>query len=588
MRVPLWLKLGALFGGAYGLFVVTYGLWDWNALVAEEANRRRVELETLAEVVAAGIDADAHATFRDESARGRPEFVAAADALSYAIDRSETVTWGGTCARDPRGHWHYVVDGSRSAPFPVGFPIFDGVVERDLAFAGQIRYVDGLEDDAGTWHTVLAPIRGSDGAVVGLVELASDADREDLVLQARKWRMLAAFALAVGGGLVLSFAFGRLLSRHLGELVSAARRVARGRLETRVEVKTTDEIGVLAWTFNQMVDGLKEREFIRDTFGRFVNPDVVSQILADRSKLALGGETRVVTVLMSDLRGFTALSEELGAEGMVALLNRYLARMTAVVERWDGNVAELLGDGMVVLFGAPVAHPDDALRAASCAVAMHQELLAFNQHEGRRLSMGIGIDTGQVIAGNIGAERHMKYGVVGAAINVAARLETFTLGNQILVTQATRDAAGEALVVDAPIEFRAKGRREPVRAYPVRAAGAAKMPDEVHQLHVDVTVPATLYRVDGKVVDPTPHPGTVLRLEPELLVVRTGCGLAPRDGVKLGFTLDRTPLDELYGTVESVEADRATVRLTSVPNDARALLDGYIGDHAGEATGPRL
>jgi class 3 adenylate cyclase len=609
VAVPLWTKLGALFGGVYGVVVASYGYLDWQASVVEEAHRRESELTTVAQLVAAAIDADAHATFRAESDRTRPEFAAAAAALKVAIEHSDRVSWGGTCVRDDNGHWQYVVDGADNAPYPVGFPIFDGTSARTKALEGRVVYVDSLADEAGTWHTVFAPIRGPDGGIVGLVELVSDADRDDLVLAGRFRRTLAQFATAVSGGLLLSFLFGRILSRHLAKLAHAAQRIARGKLNTRVEVRSRDEIGLLASTFNQMVDGLKEREFIRDTFGRFVNPDVVAQILEDRTRLRLGGEARVVTVLMSDLRGFTALSEELGPERMVALLNRYLARMTAVVERHDGNVAELLGDGLVILFGAPVAHPDDALRAVRCAVAMHQELALFNAAEGRRLQMGIGVDTGEVVAGNIGAESHMKYGVVGAAINVAARLESFTLGNQVLISGATRDAAAAAAEIDTsemgpvqletddPLEFRAKGRREPLRAYPVRAVAGARMPEDLAHAHVDVSLTGVLHRVDGKQVDAVAHEVRVVRLEPEaitldLSVASRGAGEAPllreRDKLKLALVLHHVTLEDLYGTVEAVGGDKVLVRITSLSSDARAALEAYIDEVAGEATGPRL
>jgi adenylate cyclase len=382
--------------------------------------------------------------------------------------------------------------------------------------------------------------------------------------------------------------FGRLLSSDLGVLVRAAERVSAGKLDTRVVLRSRDEIGLLADRFNRMVEGLREREFIRETFGRFVNKDVVSQILEDRSRLRLGGESRVVTVLMSDLRGFTALGEELGPERMVALLNAYLARMTTVVERFEGNVAELLGDGIVVLFGAPVRHDDDARRAIACAVAMHHELTKFNEEQGRRLQMGIGIDTGAVIAGNIGDERHMKYGVVGAAINVAARLESFTLGNQVLVSEATRVAAGEGVQLDESLEFKMKGRRGMLRAWPVRGVGSLVMPDELQGVHVDGSWPAHASRLDGKRVDDARHPLTLLRLELDLWTFAGDLTVTEREKLKVELTLDHRVLDELYGTVDAVRPGGFTLRLSSVPPEARAAIEHYLSEHAGEATGSRL
>jgi adenylate cyclase len=202
--------------------------------------------------------------------------------------------------------------------------------------------------------------------------------------------------------------------------------------------------------------------------------------------------------------------------------------------------------------------------------------------------MGIGIDTGRVIAGNIGDERHMKYGVVGAAINVAARLETFTLGNQVLVSHATKAQAGEDLVTDEPLEFRAKGRREPLRAYPVRGLGPDRMPDELAHLHVDVDLPGTVFRVDGKQVDSVAHEMTVVRIEPDTLTVRTGLALAERDGVKVAIVLEGRRLDELYAVVESLGKGVAVLRLTSVPTEQRAVLEAFVEERAGEATGSTL
>lgn len=583
VRVPLWTKLGALFGGVYGVGVALFGLWDGWHRVAQEESHRRSEMEMLAQVVAAGIDARGHAELDTERDRARPAYAEAVRALRLAIDGSDYVTWGGTAARDRDGNWSYVVDASDSAPFPVGYPIFDGVVERDRAWAGEIRFVEGLVDDAGTWHTVFAPIRAADGAVIGVVELAGDADREWLVLRGEIRRAASLLTAVVLVGLWLAFVFGRLLSRHLAPLVAAAQAVSRGDLEARVTVSTRDEIGVLAASFNQMLDGLKERAFIRETFGRFVNPAVVSQLVDQRQPLRLGGEARVVTVVATDLRGFTALCDERGPEPLVTLLNRYLERMIGVVERYEGNVAELVGDGMIILFGAPEAHDDDPRRAVACAVEMQRELARFNAEVGERLRMGIGIDTGPVIAGHIGAERHLKYGVVGSPINLAARLESFTLGNQILISEATYDAAG-LVEVDPILEIRAKGRRQPLRGYPVRAVGDVRMPEEAAAASVELQAFGTAYRVYGKWVDDEPINVELVRIESESVTIRSPDPMYGREDLKLSFAIDAAKLDEIYGTVSHTSEDLVTVRLTAVPSDVRGWIEGLLAERAAGAT----
>lgn len=580
----MWAELGAVFGGVYGLGIVVFGVWDGASRLAQEQASRRAELEMLAQVVAAGIDAREHATWSSERDRARPGFASAVSALRLALDGSAYVTRAATATRDRDGNWSYVVDASRSSAYPVGYPIFDGVAERERAWRGELRFIDSLVDDAGTWHTVLAPIRTADGAVVGLVELAGDADRERLVFASEARRTAYKLAGGVLAALGLAFVFGRLLSRHLAPLVQAARAVSRGELDLRVAVTTRNEIGVLAVSFNQMLDGLREREYIRDTFGRFVNPAVVSQLLDGRRPIQLGGEVRVVTVVASDLRGFTALCEERGPERIVSLLNRYLSAMTAVVERFDGTVAELVGDGMIILFGAPHVHEDDAWRAVACAVEMHRALVAFNATEGEHLRMGIGIDTGKVIVGHIGAERHLKYGVVGSAINLAARLESFTLGNQVLVSESTYQAAQRppGIEVEPLIEIRAKGRRSPLRGYPVRAAGTSRMPEEVSDSSVAVDAHGTAYRVYGKWVDDEPISIHVVRIDQDSVSFHTPSPMYGREDLMLAFLLGGAKVDEMYGTVHSVAGDLVTVRLTSVPIDVRGWIEGFLRERAVE------
>ncbi|MEZ4236384.1 MAG: HAMP domain-containing protein [Myxococcota bacterium] len=284
VAVPLWTKLGALFGGVYGVVVATYGYLDWEATLSLG-------------------DAPARGRARDDGpARGRrhrprrPRLlprrvrppapgVRGHHARAASPSSAPTSSPGAPPARDESSHWQYVVD-STDSPYPVGFPIFDGTTERDLAFEGRVRYIDALADDAGTWHTVLAPIRTTDGGVVGLVEARERRrPRRPGARRSPPTHPWPSSPRPCPGGLPPVVLFGRILSRHLAKLAHAAQRVARGKLDTRVNVRSRDEIGVLATTFNQMVDGLKEREFIRDTFGRCVNPAVVSQILEDRSRL---------------------------------------------------------------------------------------------------------------------------------------------------------------------------------------------------------------------------------------------------------------------------------------------------------------
>ena len=172
--------------------------------------------------------------------------------------------------------------------------------------------------------------------------------------------------------------------------------------------------------------------FIKDTFGRYLSRKIVDEILESPEGRRIGGRRQTVTVLMSDLRGFSDLSDSRDPEEMVQILNRYLEAMTQVIERYDGVIDEFIGDAILTVFGIPEEKTDDAERAVACALAMQQTLAELNREmveDGLpMLEMGIGINTGPVVVGNLGSEARTKYGIVGAVVNIASRIESNTLG----------------------------------------------------------------------------------------------------------------------------------------------------------------
>ena len=182
--------------------------------------------------------------------------------------------------------------------------------------------------------------------------------------------------------------------------------------------------------------------FIRKTFGRYLTDDVVKSLLESPEGLKLGGERRKVTLMMTDLRGFTSMSGRLAPEQVVAMLNRYLGTMVEVIQQYQGTIDEFIGDAIFILFGAPVQRDDDAERAVACAMAMQLAMAgvnAQNRAEGLpEVEMGIGIHTGEVVVGNIGSDRRTKYGVVGSHVNLTARIESYTVGGQVLISDAGR------------------------------------------------------------------------------------------------------------------------------------------------------
>jgi len=249
------------------------------------------------------------------------------------------------------------------------------------------------------------------------------------------------------GGLILSlfgaFYIARSVTRPVHALVRAARGAERGDYTGTVAVTQRDELGELAVAFNRMLKGLAERDKVRDLFGRFVPRAVAERALAGNA--VLGGEDRQVTVLFSDLRNFTSFSERRPPQEVVLLLNIYFTRMSEVVEKNHGMVDKFLGDGVMAIFGAPIASDDDAGNALQAALDMVAALERLNDEFASkglpRLDIGIGINTGVMVAGNMGSPSRFNYTVIGDGVNLAARIEGLTKRKEyrarIIATDAT-------------------------------------------------------------------------------------------------------------------------------------------------------
>lgn len=218
----------------------------------------------------------------------------------------------------------------------------------------------------------------------------------------------------------------------------------------------------------------RNEKFIRATFGRYLSDEIVTDILERPEGLKLGGDLRRVSILMSDIRGFTTLSEHLAPDQVVTMLNRYLAAMTDIIMAHQGTIDEFIGDAILAVFGAPVEGDDDADRAVNCALAMQQAMAAINaQNESEGLpviSSAIAINTGDVIAGNIGSERRSKYGFVGHPMNVTSRIEDVTAGGEILISDSTLQSLTGTYSLDTSREIQVKGIEETLVVHPIRSA----------------------------------------------------------------------------------------------------------------------
>jgi len=354
--------------------------------------------------------------------------------------------------------------------------------------------------------------------------------------------------------------------------------VVLARIETQLTLKQqTQEIRRLAETLE-----LRNR-FIQSLFGRYLSDEVVAGFLSTPEGPRLGGEQRKVTLLMSDLRGFTPLTEGLPPDRVLRLLNSYLATMADVILSFQGTVDEFVGDAILAIFGAPVARPDDAHRAVACAVRMQealQELNRKNAPEGLpRLEMGIAVHTGEVIVGNIGSERRTKYGVVGSAVNHAGRIESFTVGGQVLISEATLRETGETAVVGSRLAIDAKGTRERIVVYDLRGFGGSRVPDAQEEA-VALSEPLNVlcHVVVGKRVEAEAFGGRLVELAVHGGTLLTPRRLRPLSNLKLEMRLPGRPALELYAKVVHLASDGSvTVRFTSLLAEVEASVRDLIG-----------
>lgn len=285
-------------------------------------------------------------------------------------------------------------------------------------------------------------------------------------LRSLQWRI----AVIGAGALAIALLAGSLLAggitSPIRSLVNGMHAVLGGNLKYRSTIERDDEIGYLAASFNEMVGGLEERERLRDTFGRFVSNDVAEAVLGGHVPLA--GEAREVTVLFQDIRGFTAISQSLDPATLLRLVNQFFTQAVAAVEVEGGVVKQFTGDGILALFGAPKSypdHPERAVRAALGIVARLEGLnVALNGQNLPALTIGVGVHTGGVVAGLIGPDMRVEYGVVGEVVNLASRIESLTkdLQSDVVVSREVAARLGPRFRLGRRAAFAVKGSAQPV------------------------------------------------------------------------------------------------------------------------------
>jgi adenylate cyclase len=308
---------------------------------------------------------------------------------------------------------------------------------------------------------------------VGEVHLAVSQAKILKTLSDAKFFVLMLTLLVIGLGIILSLGLSMYFTVPIRQLSETAKALGMGQFSHRVRTSRNDECGDLAFAFNRMAEDLEVKEKIKDSFGRYVTPEIVDIILANPESQWMKGATVEASVLFVDIRGFTALSENKTPEVIVDLLNDYLTRVTDSVIKYGGHVNKFVGDEAMAVFGAPAANPDHALAAIRAALEIQDEIAELNRQKkmnGMKIGVGVGINSGEMLSGNLGSQKRMEYTVIGDNVNIASRLTKVAKAGEILISKKTFDAVGEK---ESELRFEArgkapvKGRRAHVTIYSV-------------------------------------------------------------------------------------------------------------------------
>ena len=321
-------------------------------------------------------------------------------------------------------------------------------------------------------------------------------------------------------------------------------------------------------TFAIVIRDLTELLRVNSAFERYTSSEIARYVLRTPEGEKQGGKLQDVTILMSDLRGFTALSTKLSADTLITILNHYFEKMIAVIERWKGTMLEFLGDGIFVVFGAPNDDENHADHAVSCAVEMQNAMKSVNEWNAANnypaLEMGIGINSGPAVVGNIGSDQRMKYDCIGETVNLAGRVESFTVGGQIYISERTREKITENLFTSDEQSFMPKGAASPMKIFAVDGIG------DIHILHRDYVMKYVVHKCEvkfsviaGKIVDGEKYSGHVVKISDDerYAEIETDAKLEAMQNILIDIG------GSLYAKILSNDGGKITVCFTSKPEN---------------------
>ncbi|MFK8138413.1 MAG: adenylate/guanylate cyclase domain-containing protein [Bdellovibrionales bacterium] len=329
----------------------------------------------------------------------------------------------------------------------------------------QMEYIDEYDEE------ILGAYKKIGVAGLGVVSQIRKSEALATIERVRArslWVMIIIVCLAF----FVNFAFSNSITEPIQKLFRATEQIVDGNFDVKLQSSSTDEIGALSLAFRDMASGLKERDKIKNAFGKFHSKEIAQKLLSGDIKL--GGERKQATVFFSDIRGFTSMSEKMSPDQVVAMLNDYMTEMVRIIFKWEGVVDKYIGDAIMAVWGVPEVKPKDAYNAVRASIEMREYMLEFNKKRQEAgtlgLGIGIGLHSGEVLAGNIGSEERLEYTIIGDTVNQASRIESAnkSTGSDILISAQTYSLIRDAGIVCGPaIAIRAKGKTKDVFVHQV-------------------------------------------------------------------------------------------------------------------------
>jgi adenylate cyclase len=492
LRLRVRDKLALWFGAVMALVTALAVGMSYSVSVRTVVGEFGGKLETVAAGAALGIDGDRFAALREPEQMDSAEYRQIQAHLRRFRDANSHIRFRYFYTMAPTekpGVWRYVVDTEAAdseefsalgdeEDFTKGDIILDAFRTGKPAADRDVKMYPGW----GSLLSAAAPIRNGAGQVVGIVGVDAPAvavrQTQEGLRRTALVCLLAGLLVAAGASTLAAWGF----TRPLTALIRGTEAVRAGDFNHRVSISNRDELGQLAHSFNEMIQGLRQRDLYKEQFERYVSRQIAEKILAEPERDFWHGERRRTTVLFADIRGFTSMSERLPPEEVVSRLNEYLRVMIDIIFEYEGTLDKFIGDAIMAVFGAPISLGNDEERAVRAALAMQEaadDLCRRWEEEGRTsFRVGIGINTGEVVVGNIGSERRLEYAAIGDHVNLAARMETLTkeYDTDILISEHTYQAVKDLVETRWVDRVTVRGRSEAVDVYEVcglRAVGAA-------------------------------------------------------------------------------------------------------------------